>query len=47
MDFVDNRLDPETGTLRGRALVDNSDGLLTPGLFVRIQLKGRVLTRPS
>ena len=41
MDFVDNRLDPETGTLRGRALVDNSDGLLTPGLFVRIQLKGR------
>ena len=41
MDFVDNRLDPETGTLRGRALIDNSDGLLTPGLFVRLQLKGR------
>ena len=41
MDFVDNRLDPETGTLRARALVDNSDGLLTPGLFVRLQLKGR------
>ncbi len=41
MDFVDNRLDPETGTLRGRALIDNSDGLLTPGLFVRVQLKGR------
>lgn len=41
MDFVDNRLDPETGTLRGRALVENSEGLLTPGLFVRVQLKGR------
>lgn len=41
MDFVDNRLDPETGTLRGRALVENSKGLLTPGLFVRVQLKGR------
>ncbi|MGB7841012.1 MAG: efflux RND transporter periplasmic adaptor subunit, partial [Terrimicrobiaceae bacterium] len=41
MDFVDNRLDPQTGTLRGRAIVDNSDGLLTPGLFVRVQLKGR------
>ncbi len=41
MNFVDNRLDPDTGTLRARALIDNSDGLLTPGLFVRVQLKGR------
>jgi RND family efflux transporter MFP subunit len=41
MDFVDNRLDPGTGTLRARALIDNPDGLLTPGLFVRVQLKGR------
>jgi RND family efflux transporter MFP subunit len=41
MDFVDNRLDPQTGTMRGRAIIDNSDGLLTPGLFVRVQLKGR------
>jgi RND family efflux transporter MFP subunit len=41
MDFVDNRLDSQTGTLRARALIDNSDGLLTPGLFVRVQLKGR------
>jgi RND family efflux transporter MFP subunit len=41
MDFVDNRLDPETGTLRARAIIDNSNGLLTPGLFVRVQLKGR------
>ena len=41
MDFVDNRLDPQTGTLRARALIDNPNGLLTPGLFVRVQLKGR------
>jgi RND family efflux transporter MFP subunit len=41
MDFVDNRLDSQTGTLRARALIDNSKGLLTPGLFVRVQLKGR------
>jgi RND family efflux transporter MFP subunit len=41
MDFVDNRLDAQTGTLRARALIDNSKGLLTPGLFVRVQLKGR------
>ncbi|HET9522796.1 MAG TPA: efflux RND transporter periplasmic adaptor subunit [Terrimicrobiaceae bacterium] len=41
MNFVDNRLDPQTGTLRARALIDNSKGLLTPGLFVRVQLKGR------
>ena len=41
MDFVDNRLDPQTGTLRARALIDNPKGLLTPGLFVRVQLKGR------
>ena len=41
MDFVDNRLDPDTGTLRGRAIIDNPTGNLTPGLFVRLRLKGR------
>ncbi len=41
MNFVDNRLDLDTGTLRGRALIDNADGFLTPGLFVRVQIKGR------
>ncbi len=38
MDFVDNQLDPRTGTIRGRALVDNKDLLFTPGVFGRIQL---------
>ncbi len=40
MDFVDNRVDPATGTIRGRALVPNPDGFLTPGQFGRLQLLG-------
>jgi RND family efflux transporter MFP subunit len=45
MDFVDNRVDPFTGTMRGRAVLDNSDGLLVPGLFVRLRLIGE--TKPG
>ena len=40
MDFVDNQIDPNTGTIRGRAIFDNKDQLLTPGVFARIQLFG-------
>jgi len=40
MDFVDNRLDADTGTMRGRAIFDNPDGVLTPGLFARLRLRG-------
>ncbi|HEX2725846.1 MAG TPA: efflux RND transporter periplasmic adaptor subunit [Beijerinckiaceae bacterium] len=40
MDFVDNRLDPATGTMRGRAVFDNKDVWLTPGLFGRIRIMG-------
>jgi RND family efflux transporter MFP subunit len=40
MDFVDNRVDPGTGTIRGRALVPNPGGFLTPGQFGRLQLLG-------
>ncbi len=40
MDFVDNRLDPNTGTMRARATLDNPDGLLTPGVFGRIRVPG-------
>ena len=36
--FIDNQLDGSTGTLRGRALVHNHDGLLSPGLFVRLRV---------
>ena len=40
MDFVDNRIDPATGTIQGRALIDNPDGYLIPGLFARVRLLG-------
>jgi membrane fusion protein, multidrug efflux system len=40
MDFVDNALNPKTGTIRGRAVFENKDGLLTPGFFGRLRLFG-------
>lgn len=40
IDFVDNRVNIRTGTIRGRAVFDNSDGSLIPGLFARIRLIG-------
>jgi RND family efflux transporter MFP subunit len=38
LEFVDNRVDPSTGTIRVRAVLPNAAGLLTPGLFVRVRL---------
>ena len=38
LDFTDNGLDDESGTIRARALVDNPDGFLTPGLFGQMRL---------
>jgi membrane fusion protein, multidrug efflux system len=40
MDFVDNVLNERSGTIRGRAIFDNKDGLLTPGMFARLELFG-------
>jgi RND family efflux transporter MFP subunit len=40
MDFVDNQLNPQTGTIRARAVLQNKDGMFTPGLFARVQLLG-------
>jgi multidrug efflux system membrane fusion protein len=37
---VDNRLDPSSGTIRVRAVFDNKDGRLIPGLYARIRLGG-------
>ncbi|MBA4741602.1 MAG: efflux RND transporter periplasmic adaptor subunit [Azoarcus sp.] len=37
---VDNRLDPTSGTIRVRAVFDNADGALLPGLYARIRLGG-------
>jgi RND family efflux transporter MFP subunit len=40
IDFIDNVIDRSSGTIRGRALVDNPNGLFTPGMFARIQVPG-------
>jgi len=40
VDFLDNQLDPSSGTIRGRAVLDNKDRDLTPGLFARVRLPG-------
>lgn len=41
MDFVDNQVDQSTGTIQGRAILDNSDGTLLPGIFGRMRLLSR------
>lgn len=38
LDFIDNRLNPETGTLQYRALLNNPDGLIRPGQFARVEM---------
>ncbi|QSX77252.1 efflux RND transporter periplasmic adaptor subunit [Agrilutibacter solisilvae] len=40
VDFVDNQVDPNTGTIRARAVLRNPDRVFTPGLFARVQLEG-------
>ena len=39
LDFLDNRVDCNTGTIRARGVFDNSKQYLTPGLFVRVRLR--------
>jgi RND family efflux transporter MFP subunit len=39
IDFIDNKLDPGTGTLRLRGVFDNSKQVLYPGLFVRLRIQ--------
>ncbi|GJI92598.1 MULTISPECIES: efflux RND transporter periplasmic adaptor subunit [Duganella] len=40
LEFVDNQLDPRSGSVRMRATFANTDGALVPGLFARVQLAG-------
>ncbi|QGZ42201.1 multidrug efflux system membrane fusion protein [Pseudoduganella flava] len=40
LEFIDNRLDTATGSVRMRATFANTDGTLVPGLFARVQLSG-------
>jgi multidrug efflux system membrane fusion protein len=43
MVFLDNAVDPATGTIFARAELANPDGVFTPGLFARVQLLGEQL----
>jgi RND family efflux transporter MFP subunit len=38
MDFVDNVIDRSTGTIRGRAVLANPNGIFTPGMFARVRV---------
>ncbi|MEP9354756.1 efflux RND transporter periplasmic adaptor subunit [Xanthobacter sp. KR7-65] len=38
LDFLNNVIDRETGTIRGRAVFDNKDNLFRPGMFARIRI---------
>jgi RND family efflux transporter MFP subunit len=38
VDFVDNAIDPSSGTIRTRAVIANPEGLFTPGMFARVRV---------
>jgi RND family efflux transporter MFP subunit len=40
IDFVDNVISQSSGTIRGRAVFANPDGIFTPGMFGRIRVPG-------
>ena len=40
MDFVDNVIERASGTIRGRGMFTNTDGMLTPGMFGRVRVPG-------
>ncbi|MCR5562421.1 MAG: efflux RND transporter periplasmic adaptor subunit [Desulfovibrio sp.] len=44
INFFDNKVDPVTGVIKARASLPNPDGLVLPGQFVRIIVKGPMLT---
>jgi RND family efflux transporter MFP subunit len=48
IDFVDNRLEPGTGTVRARAVLKNwNPNLITPGFFVRVRVAGATSYRAA
>lgn len=40
IDFIDNRINPATGTLRARGVFPNPNGVMTPGLYARLRVPG-------
>jgi multidrug efflux system membrane fusion protein len=47
LDFVDNQVDPASGTIRTRAVFSNRSRALTPGLFARVKLVGTQKTNAT
>jgi multidrug efflux system membrane fusion protein len=48
VDFVDNRLDPGTGTVRARVVLKNwNPALITPGFFARVRIAGATAYRAA
>jgi len=45
LDFIDNGLDRHSGTIRARAVLENADLFLTPGMFGQMRLASHVSTR--
>ena len=41
VDFLDNKVDPATGSIRVRATLSNGDRAFTPGLYARVQVSER------
>jgi multidrug efflux system membrane fusion protein len=44
VDFIDNRLNPQTGAIRMRVSFDNASGRFTPGLSARLRMEGATAT---
>ena len=40
IDFVDNQINPETGTIRARGIFPNKDRLMSPGFFAKVRIPG-------
>ncbi len=38
IDYVDNQVDPQTGTIQVRGVFQNPDRVLVPGLFIRVRI---------
>ena len=47
LEFVDNRIDPQSGTVRMRAVLANKDARFAPGLFVRVRVGDRAGARKA
>lgn len=47
IDYADNKVDSDTGTVRVRAIVDNPDGQLADGLFVKVRVPSPDLSKDS